>query len=65
MSSETGAAPAAQAASRSLRNASKRPSAIARRAISDGRFGAFRAERLAAWAAGAAADSLDTPGKSG
>ncbi len=37
----------------------------ARRAVSEGRFAAFRRERLAAWAAGAAADSLDTPGKSG
>ncbi len=37
----------------------------ARRAISEGRFAAFRRERLAAWAPGGAAVSLDTPGKSG
>ncbi len=37
----------------------------ARRAISDGRFAAFRRERLAAWASGAGAVPLDTPGKSG
>jgi queuine tRNA-ribosyltransferase len=37
----------------------------ARRAVADGRFAAFRRERLAAWAGGAGAVSLDTPGKSG
>jgi queuine tRNA-ribosyltransferase len=37
----------------------------ARRAISAGRFAAFRRERLDAWAAGAAVVPLDTPGKSG
>jgi queuine tRNA-ribosyltransferase len=38
--------------------------AEARRAISEGRFAAFRRERLAAWS-DAAAVPLDTPGKSG
>ncbi|HEX9050514.1 MAG TPA: tRNA guanosine(34) transglycosylase Tgt [Anaeromyxobacter sp.] len=37
----------------------------ARRAIAEGRFEAFRRERLAAWAAGGTTVPLDTPGKSG
>jgi queuine tRNA-ribosyltransferase len=37
----------------------------ARRAISDGRFEAFRRERLAAWAEGAASAALDSTPKSG
>ncbi|HET8540936.1 MAG TPA: tRNA guanosine(34) transglycosylase Tgt [Anaeromyxobacter sp.] len=37
----------------------------ARRAISGGRFEAFRRERLLSWGPGAGARPLDTPGKSG